>query len=457
MTAHVDVAAKAGSQELSVQHLADMMGKSQVPIRKEVAQNIAEVWVNYQLLALAAANDDSLNDPDVVDDAMWSVYTQERTRKWYDKVSANFVSDTSNLEGKFNEGALLAARHILFPVPAGQEATGSDSVRKKAEAVLARATSANFAALAKQYGSDGTKDQGGDLGLFPKGAMVPEFENAVRALKPGEIGPLVKTQFGYHIIRRSTYGEVKDQFSKQYEAIGKRAAESTYVTNVENGGKVELKPTVPKLVKEIAADPEQHRKDKTVVATYKGGELTAGRLVKWIGGFPQPDQVRMQLQQAPDSVLQMFVKSVVRNELFLLQADSVKIQLDTAEVNNIRRAFESLVTNSWAGLGVAPTALADSARTKDEKARLAASRVDSYVDRLIQQQERFVEIPAPLSTALHLKYEGKVNDAGLDRAVQAALKIRSAADSARSAAQPKSTVPIPSAPATPGAQDTTKK
>ncbi|MFN8580636.1 MAG: peptidylprolyl isomerase [Gemmatimonadaceae bacterium] len=454
MTAHVDVAARAGSQELSVQRLADMIGKSQVPVRKEVAQSIADVWVNYQLLGIAAANGDTLNDPAAIDDAMWPVYTQQKTRKWYDKISASFATDTSNLEAKFNEGALYGARHILFQVPAGQQATGSDSIRRKAEAVLKTVTAANFAAMAKKYGSDGTKDQGGSLGVFPKGAMVPEFEQAVAALKPGEIGPLVKTQFGYHIIRRSTYAEVKDDFAKQYAQISRRAAESTFVANVENSAKVVVKPTAAKLVKEIAANPDEYREDKTVVATYQGGEMTAGRVVKWLGGFPNPEQVLMQLQQAPDSIIPMFVKSVVRNELFLRAADSAKIELDTADVNGVRRSFASLVVNSWAGLGVAPSALADSAKTKDAKQKVAADRVNSYIDRLIQQQERYVEVPAPLANALHRKYEGRVNSAGLERAVQAALKIRATADSARAAAQPKSAVPIPE---TKGAPDTTKK
>lgn len=454
MTAHVDVAAKAGSQELSVQRLAEMIGKSQVPLRKEVAQSVADVWVNYQLIGLAAANNDSLNDPKLIDDVMWPVYTQERTRKWYEKVSASFVTDTSNMEAKFNEGALLSARHILFQVPQGQAATGSDSIKKKAEAVLARTTAANFAALAKQYGSDGTKDQGGDLGLFPKGAMVPEFEQAIRALKPGEIGPLVKTQFGYHIIRRSTYAEVKDQFAKQYAQVGRRATESTFVANVENRAKVEVKPTAAKLVKEIAANPDEHATDKTVIATFAGGEMTAARVVKWIGGFPQPEQVRAQLQQAPDSVIPLFVKSIVRNELFLKQADSAKIVLDSAEVKNIRDSFKALITGAWSGLGVTPSTLADSAKTKEDRIRVAAARVDAYVERLVQQQERYVEVSAPLVNALHKKYDGKVNQAGLDRAIQAGLKIRAVADSARAAAQPKSAVPIPQTPTPP---DTTKK
>lgn len=61
---------------------------------------------------------------------------------------------------------------------------------------------ASFEEKAKEYGQDGTAANGGDLGWFGKGDMVPEFENAVVALKPGElVKDLVETQFGWHIIR----------------------------------------------------------------------------------------------------------------------------------------------------------------------------------------------------------------------------------------------------------------
>lgn len=60
----------------------------------------------------------------------------------------------------------------------------------------------DFAEMAKQYGTDGTAKNGGDLGWFSKGEMVPEFETAVFALKVGELDPnLVETQFGYHIVQ----------------------------------------------------------------------------------------------------------------------------------------------------------------------------------------------------------------------------------------------------------------
>ncbi len=75
----------------------------------------------------------------------------------------------------------------------------------------------DFAAEAKIYGEDGTKDAGGDLGWFGKGDMVPEFEKAVFALKPGEMTQdLVETQYGYHIIKllETKTEKVKDASGK---------------------------------------------------------------------------------------------------------------------------------------------------------------------------------------------------------------------------------------------------
>lgn len=454
MTAHVDVAARAGSQELSVQRLGDLMGKSQVPLRKDVAQQIADVWVNYQLAAKAAAEGETFKDTTILDKAMSPIFARSRQDKWYQVVSASWKLDTTNLEQHFNSGELLAASHILFQLPQGQKDSAADkagvpvdiSVKRKAESVLKQTNSANFAAMAKKYGSDATKDQGGSLGVFPPAKMIPEFSRAVAALKPGEIGPLVQTQFGYHIVRRNTYAESKDAFRAAWDTLQKQKAESTYVANVQKSGNIQVKPNAAKTVKDVAADLSAHADDKTAVATSVVGNYTAGQVAKVISGSPQPEQLRAQIQSAPDSLIPYFIKNLVQNELFLRQADSAKVKLDSSEVSSIRQAFRMMEMNVWAGLHVMPEQLQDSAKTVAEKERLAAARVDTYLDRLLQQQEQFVDVPAPLASALRDKYDGKVYSAGIDRALQAAQKIRTVTDSARAARQPKSAVPMPGAP-----------
>lgn len=82
------------------------------------------------------------------------------------------------------------------------EADTDKANRAKAEEVLKRARGGeDFAKLAQEFGTDGTKDKGGELGWFGPGQMHPDFEKAAYALKPGEISDIVQTSFGFHIIK----------------------------------------------------------------------------------------------------------------------------------------------------------------------------------------------------------------------------------------------------------------
>ncbi len=448
LTAHVDLVARAGSQELSTQRLVQMMTAAGVPPKKEVAVAISNLWVNYQLLAQAGAKGDTIGDNRAVDDAMWAQIAQLKSKKFYENVAKSFPAvDASTFEAKYNDGAMLAARHILFMAQAGQmKPTQIDSVKRQAEKILKMVNATNFAEMAKKYSKDGSAAQGGDLGVFAKGAMVPEFEKGLVALKPGEVSGLVQSQFGFHIIKRETWAEAKDKFTATYGKGANQAAESTFLANMEKGAAVEVKPNAAKTVKALAEDVDGYREDKTVIATSRSGDMTAAKLAKWIAAFSPQARIREQITQAPDSAIPYFVKNVMRNEMVLRAADSAKVQLDTADVNNIRRSFRSSLMGAMNGLRVSPAALADSAKTTSEKERLAAARVEAYLDLLLKNQAQFVDVSEPVSSALRKKFEARVVTAGVVRAVAEAEKAKAKADSAKAAAMPSTVVPMPGAP-----------
>lgn len=121
-----------------------------------------------------------------------------------------------NIES-FREKERVRARHILFRLKEGAEKSKEERVRKKAESVLKKAREGeDFAELARKYSEGPTGPKGGDLGYFQRGTMVKAFEEAAFGLKKGQVSDLVRTPFGYHIIKVE---DVKKARTKPLEEV----------------------------------------------------------------------------------------------------------------------------------------------------------------------------------------------------------------------------------------------
>ena len=124
---------------------------------------------------------------------------------------------------KFGAEEQFRARHIFFRIGADAPADEIKKVMLTASNVLFEARNGkDFAELARKYSDDpGAKTDGGDLGTFKKGEMLPEIEAAVSKMKPGEISDLVVTKAGIHIIKleESSVGKPKpfDEVKKEIE------------------------------------------------------------------------------------------------------------------------------------------------------------------------------------------------------------------------------------------------
>jgi peptidyl-prolyl cis-trans isomerase D len=120
----------------------------------------------------------------------------ERVRRFYDE-----HPDRYHLPER------VRARHVLIRIEPGADDAAIAAAQQRADAALARIQGGeDFEKVASDVSEDpGSKDRGGDLGLFPRGQMVPAFEEVAFSQKDGETSAVVRTDFGFHVIRTEAH------------------------------------------------------------------------------------------------------------------------------------------------------------------------------------------------------------------------------------------------------------
>lgn len=152
------------------------------------------VLIDMKLMA-SAAREDGLADTEEFARRLAYLEDQTLRRAFFNSIVENQVTDEAiqaaydELVADFAPEPEVRARHIL--VPTEEEA---NEIRAEIEG------GREFADAAGEYGTDGTRANGGDLGYFSTGMMVPEFEQAAMALEVGELSQPVESQFGFHLI-----------------------------------------------------------------------------------------------------------------------------------------------------------------------------------------------------------------------------------------------------------------
>jgi len=123
----------------------------------------------------------------------------------------------------YNMPEQVRASHILLKVAPDASEEETEATRAKAQQILERLQGGeDFAHLAGEVSDDpGSKELGGDLGFFGRGQMVAEFEEAAFSREPGELGELIKSDFGFHILRVE---ESRDAVSRSYEDVREELA-----------------------------------------------------------------------------------------------------------------------------------------------------------------------------------------------------------------------------------------
>jgi len=178
-------------------------------------------------------------------------------KKYLDTIraEASNVSD-EELEAYYRDNEVrltlpeqVRVRHILLSWKPLGKPDDKAALYEQMQAILEKARAGeDFAELAREYSDDSTRMNGGDVGFFYRGQMLPAFEAAAFALPPGEISDIVETNYGLHILRLEErkeaqllpLDEVRDQLREHISEEKVAVAEEQEIARLKQEGKVEI-------------------------------------------------------------------------------------------------------------------------------------------------------------------------------------------------------------------------
>ena len=258
-TAHPEVAAEAAGRELSTARLSDIMSSvKSVKLNRDGAEMVANVWVDYSLLAQSIVLGQTPTDSASVAEAVWPEVAEILGSRWHDTLMArrSKIPPTA-ADSIYQKSDERLFQHILFGARENAPDTLRASKRKQAEAALTRIRQgAKFGGLAARLSEDpGSRADSGFLPLGPKGRFVAAFDSAAWLLGPGQTSGLVTTQYGYHILHRPSLDEVRARLSTHLVNQLGAHLDSIYMDSLATANKLEVVSDAPALMRTAIKNP----------------------------------------------------------------------------------------------------------------------------------------------------------------------------------------------------------
>ena len=435
-SARVEDAARADGQALSVERIAEWAGGSkQLPLQPEALTRLANVFVDYTLFAQALARGQTLDDSATMLAAMWPIASQMKWERFHDRLVATRTQlAPAQVDSAYAAGDARQFQHILLQVPPNAAPPVINQKQRQIEDLQRQLRGgARFGALAARHSDDpGSKRQNGMLPVSGRGAYVPPFEDSAWALAPGATSGVVRSPYGFHLIRRPPLAEVRDSFRVGIENRIALQFDSVYLDSLARLRKIEVVGGAPVIVRQAMQDLDLARKGGQTLVKYRGGAFRVRDMVRWV--YSLDPSVAQAIPTATDEQITQFLKVVSQRHLLLEQADSAKVALLPEDVTYLKAQHDSALTILATVLNVSPQLFRDSGATPEARQQLAAARVTDYLGRVVQNRVQFVPIPPFLGEVLRSRADWSVSEAGIRRAVERAKEVRAAADSLRGGA-----------------------
>jgi hypothetical protein len=424
------VVARAANQRWTVEEAASLITpRHDLPAQPTVVQTLANLWIDYTLLATAAAEDSNMTQVDVTgvvnelaDDRLLRalrdsvVHLAPMTPAQFD---ARYASEAPN--------SFVHARQILLAWPAGATATQKDSVRRAAADLRQQLAGSRqeFANVARTRSQDpATAPRGGDMGLVGKGQLVPSLDKAVFSLSPGEISQPIESPYGVHLLEvEQRVTPSREQF--RIEATNRDAAraESTFIAGLERQSAPHLEADAPSIVRKLAQNPRLElgrMEDIKALVTYKDGEVTEGEALRQLQ--KEPPAMRSQIAQAQDdSIPARYLMSLTRRELLLAEAERRGFRIRPEVRNELILAARRNLKEAARQLSLMPVAGRNPTQAIPES-------VSNLLTGMLTGQRREVTPLGPMSYALRARYPASTFAKGVDAAVARIEQGRRSAD-----------------------------
>jgi parvulin-like peptidyl-prolyl isomerase len=296
--------ARVGDHRITVADVADVMSSGGYAVGEEGAKEALDYLIDFQLILLEANREELVGSEEYhrrVQEARDHLLIRKLLEvEVYEK---SLVSEEELLDAYMQRGGdreEIRARHILISLPPGVSDEEERRGREEIEEILNRIRDGeDFADLAREHSDGPSAHRGGDLGFFPRGAVDPEFETAAFSLQAGEVSDIVRSKFGFHIIkveevRTRTLDDVRDRLKETMEEARRSVRQREFMKELEERSNVlYLDEGIDRLLALFEEDPsgEKVEEEAPVLATYEGGEWTGNEYMAFYRSLPESLQV----------------------------------------------------------------------------------------------------------------------------------------------------------------------
>jgi len=429
-----------GSNEVRVATAADraftvdqavelLVPRTDLMIDTAVVSVVSDLWIDYTLLAHAFGEDTTLAhidftplvEPQIEQEMILALRDQA-----VDPDTAITDAALRELFAREAPGVTARARHVLLAVPEQATPAQRDSVRARAETLRERILGGeDFAEIARQFSADrGSGRQGGSLGSFGRGQLVRPLDEAIFALEVGEIGHVVESPFGYHVVQLQeldapAFDSVAEGFRLQVQSRRFQVAESTFIAGLQDSAAVEPQENAAELLRQVAGDPRMEFTGRTadrVVARYSGGEVTLGEVREFF--LTRDVQYLAQVQEAPDEVLEeQVVTTLVQRELLVEEARTRGLEPTEARRDSITELARRRFVETGRQLGLVEV------DRSDDRPDGVTRAVRAIVGGIVSGQREIVPL-GPIAYVLREQYRSGVSEVGVRAVVTRIDEIR---------------------------------